>query len=71
MMSLRNSPAKRLSMMPRDRRPAFVQRLYLFNLADVMRSGTISNHEAQAVARNRVSELVAEARELEKENVDV
>ena len=69
-MTYPGTPAERLSVMERSRRRAFVDRLYQIELMEAMRNGCVSNLEAQAVARNRVSEIVAKARELEKEFLD-
>ena len=70
-MMPRMTPARRLSMMEINRRSAFVTRMKNFYLMDAMRIGTTSNAEAHAIAQNKVSEMVAEARDLEKEIVDV
>ena len=70
-MMPRMSPARRLSMMELGRRPAFLTRMRNIFLIDAMRPGTTSNAEAHAIAQNRVSEMVATAREFEKEIADV
>ena len=70
-MMPRMSPARRLSMMEINRRSAFVTRMKNYFLMDAMGDGGRTNHEAQIMAAKKIENLVAEARQLEQEVVDV